>query len=50
MFPAVSAIGVAKDAVCQPAEVSLSNVTVPRSVPSEVHSRPVWVPVLPSPL
>ena len=50
MVPAVTATGVASVAVCQPVAVSLANVTVASRVPVELHSEPVWVPLLPAPL
>jgi len=46
VVPAVTGIGCAKVANCQPVEVSLVKVTLPRSVPVVVHSEPTCMPVL----
>ena len=35
---------------CQPVALSLVNVPVASRVPVELHSDPVWVPLLPVPL
>ena len=43
-MPAVTGMGVAKVACCQPLADSLVKLTCPSRVPVLVHSEPTWVP------